>query len=81
MQRTVQHRVQKTSHASRQQPHTDLAAAAAKSPGVPLVRDEESLPAKCLMRWSTEGHHGRSRTTLQAPRLGLTHVSHVAEET
>ena len=35
----------------------------------------------CPMRWSAEGCHGHSRTTPQASRPGLTHVSRVAEET
>ena len=43
--------------------------------------DQMAMPAACPARWSTEGYHGHSRTTAQAPRPGLTHVSQVAEET
>jgi hypothetical protein len=40
-----------------------------------------AVPLACPMRWSAEGCHGHSRTTPQASRPGLTHVSQLAEET
>jgi hypothetical protein len=40
-----------------------------------------AVPLACPARWSAEGCHGHSRTTPQASRPGLTHVSRVAEET
>jgi len=40
-----------------------------------------AVPLTCPMRWSAEGCHGHYRTTPQASRPGLTHVSRVAEET
>ena len=35
------------------------------------TRATSTMPAPCPMRWSTEGHHGHSRATLQALRPGL----------
>ena len=40
-----------------------------------------NVPATCPIGWSVEGYHGHSRTTLQTPRPGLTHMSKAAEET
>jgi hypothetical protein len=48
---------------------------------VAQVTDQKAVPLACPMRWSTEGHHGHSRTALQVSRPGLTHVGKVAEET
>jgi len=45
------------------------------------VANQKAVPFACLMRKSTEDHHGHSRTAPQAWRPGLTHVSRVAEET
>ncbi len=45
------------------------------------VTDSTAVPLACPVRWSTEGHHGQSRTAPQALRPGLTHVGHVVEET
>lgn len=41
----------------------------------------EVVAAACPMRWSTGAYDGHSRTTPQASRSGLTHVSRVAQET
>ncbi len=40
-----------------------------------------AVPLACPTRWSAKGCHGHSRTTPQASRPGLTHVSRGAEET
>ena len=45
------------------------------------VTDQKVVPLACPMRWSTEGCHGRSRTTPQASQPGLTHMSQAAGET
>jgi hypothetical protein len=56
---------------------------------MPIIRVDQdaadlkvlAVPLACPMRWSAEGSHGHSRTTPQASRPSLTHVSRVAEET
>jgi hypothetical protein len=48
---------------------------------LPTPTDQKVVPAVCPMGWLTGGYDGHSRTTPQASRSGLTHVSHLAEET
>jgi hypothetical protein len=57
--------------------------------GMPIIRvahdagDLKTLavPLAYPMRSAAEGYHGHSRTTPQASRPGLTHVSRAVEET
>jgi hypothetical protein len=49
---------------------------------VPTVVDDPGRRARRVPdEWSTESCYGHSRTTPQASRPGLAHVSQVAEET
>jgi hypothetical protein len=43
--------------------------------GPPIPTDLKVVPAACPLRWSTEGYDGHSRTTPQAWRSGLAHLS------